>query len=303
LDGRVGPLMVRLAEQDGMTLVEVLLTAVLMLVVLGATLTTFNNFEHNVKTNQQQNEAQEQARRGMDLMARDLRNMASPTPELPLAVDKHEALDLIFQSQGHQKPPGSLNAQNTNRVRYCLDAVNHTLYRQIQTWETAAAPPIPPSSACPDPGWTKTMQVADGIVNQERPLFAYSSDDPSAITEVSAHVFVDVDPNRSPSEVTLQSSVFLRNQNRAPTASFSWASMPGGDVFLNATGSTDPEEKALTFEWWDTSENKKVGDGIVFSWKPTTAGWRDIKLIVRDATLEAMATERVCSNGPEVICP
>ena len=77
-----------------------------MLIVLGATLTTFNNFERNVKTNDQQNEAQEQARRGMDLMSRDLRNLASPTPNLPLAVDRYEALDVIFQSEGKEKPAG-----------------------------------------------------------------------------------------------------------------------------------------------------------------------------------------------------
>ena len=131
--------MARLREEQGMTLVEVLMASVLMLIVLGATLTTFNNFERNVKTNEQQNEAQEQARRAMDLMARDLRNLASPTPYLPLAVDRHEALDLIFQSEGKEKPAGSLNAQNTTRVRYCVDAVEDRLYRQTQTWTSAPA--------------------------------------------------------------------------------------------------------------------------------------------------------------------
>jgi type II secretory pathway component PulJ len=295
--------MARLREEQGMTLVEVLMASVLMLIVLGATLTTFNNFERNVKTNEQQNEAQEQARRGMDLMSRDLRNLASPTPYLPLAVDRHEGLDVIFQSEGKEKPPGSLNAQNTTRVRYCLDAVEDRLYRQTQTWMSALPPGVPSATGCPGPGWTKTIPVADEIVNEARPLFSYNAADRSAITEVSARLFVDVDPERSPAEVTLQSSVFLRNQNRAPTASFSWAAMPGGNVFLNASESTDPEEKALGFEWWDMQESKKVGEGIVLTYTPPAAGWRDIKLIVKDASLEAVSTENVCANGTGVVCP
>ena len=104
-----------LREEEGMTLVEVLMASVLMLIVLGATLTTFNNFERNVKTNDQQNEAQEQARRAMDLMARDLRNIASPTPNLPLAVDRTRHLDVIFQSQGKEKPPAA-STRRTPRV-------------------------------------------------------------------------------------------------------------------------------------------------------------------------------------------
>jgi prepilin-type N-terminal cleavage/methylation domain-containing protein len=296
--------MARLGEEQGMTLIEVLMASVLMLVVLGATLGTFNTFERNVKTNEQQNEAQEQARRGMDLMARDLRNLASPTPNLPQAVDRHEAADVIFQSEGKDKPVGSLNAQNTVRLRYCLDNAGDTIYRQTQAWTSALPPDMPAATACPASGWTKTIPVAEEIVNEARPLFSYNAADPTTITEVSAQVFVDVDPERSPAEVSLQSSVFLRNQNRAPTASFSWASMPGGNVFLNASASTDPEEKGLTFQWFDMAEaNKQIGEGIVLTYKPPAAGWRDIKLVVRDASLEATATENVCANGTGVVCP
>jgi type II secretory pathway component PulJ len=296
--------MARLGEEHGMTLVEVLMASVLMLVVIGATLTTFNNFERNVKTNEQQNEAQEQARRAMDLMARDLRNLASPTPNLPLAVDRHEGGDVIFQSEGKEKPAGSLNAQNTTRVRYCINTDEDRLYRQIQEWTSALPAGMPTDTACPGTGWTKTIPVADEIVNETRPVFSYNAADRAAITEVSARVFVDVDTERSPSEVSLQSSVFLRNQNRAPTASFSWASMPGGNVFLNASESTDPEEKALTFEWFDMDDGEtKIGEGIVLTYKPVTPGWRDIKLVVTDASLEATATENVCANGTGVVCP
>src|SRR6185369_6996442 len=46
-------------REDGMSLVEVLLVMTLMLIVLGATLTTFNQFERKARDNQNLNEAQD----------------------------------------------------------------------------------------------------------------------------------------------------------------------------------------------------------------------------------------------------
>ena len=46
-------------REDGFTLVEVLIVSVLMIVVLGATLTTFDSFQRNVSTNERQNTAQD----------------------------------------------------------------------------------------------------------------------------------------------------------------------------------------------------------------------------------------------------
>jgi type II secretory pathway pseudopilin PulG len=293
-------------REDGMTLVEVLLTMTMMLIILGATLTTFNNFERKTRDNQNLNEAQDNARRGLDLMARDLRNLASPVPLLPQAVDVSLPQDLIFQSEGKVKPAGSANELNTTRVRYCLDTASRRLLRQIQTW-TIAVPPAVPSSACGAAGgWDSTLVVATDVNNGARPIFSYNAVDHDKITEVSGQLFVDTTPTRLPAEVDLQTTVFLRNQNRAPTATFSWTAMPGGGVFLNASESTDPEEKALTFEWWDDSLTpaKKVGEGIVFTYSPPSAGFRQMHLVVKDATLETVSdTKTVCSIGPGVTCP
>jgi type II secretory pathway pseudopilin PulG len=295
-----------LRRQDGMSLVEVLLVSVLMLIVLGATLTTFNTFERKSRDNQNLNEAQDNARRGLDLVARDLRNLASPTPLLPLAVDVKLPQDIIFQSEGKTKPAGSLNAQNTTRVRYCLNSTSRILFRQIQTWTSAVAPGVPTSACGASGGWTSTMAVATDVSNGARPIFTYNSADNDKVTEVTAQLWVDTTPTRLPAEVDLQTSVFLRNQNRAPTAAFSAVSMPGGAIFLNASESTDPEEKALTFEWYDASlvPEKKVGEGIVFTYPAPSAGNRQMYLIVRDATLETKSdTKTVCATGPGVTCP
>ena len=289
-----------------MTLVEVLIVMILMLIILVATLETFSTFERKSRDNQDQNEAQDGARRALDLMARDLRNLASPTPLLPLAVDVKLPQDLIFQSEGKVKPAGSLNALNTTRVRYCLNTTNKVLYRQIQTWTTAGAPAIPGGVCGNTAGWNTTMAVATNVVNAGRAIFTYNAVDADKVTEVNAQVFVDTTPTRVPLEVDLQTSVFLRNQNRAPTAEFSAVSMPGGAIFLNASESTDPEEKALTFEWYDASLTpvKKVGEGIVFTYAAPSAGNRQMYLIVRDATLTTQSsTKTVCATGPGVTCP
>jgi prepilin-type N-terminal cleavage/methylation domain-containing protein len=296
----------RLAQEDGMTLVEVLIVMILMLIILVATLETFNSFERTARDNQNQNEAQDEARRALDLIARDLRNLASPTPLLPLAVDVSLPQDLIFQSTGKVKPAGSLNAANTTRVRYCLNTTSRILFRQIQIWTTAAAPAVP-TSACGDTaGWTTTMAVTTDVSSGTRPIFTYNDTQHDKITEVGTQLFVDTTPTRAPLEVDLQSSVYLRNQNRAPTALFSAVSMPGGSIFLNASESEDPEEKALSFEWYDASLSpvKKVGEGIVFTYTPPAAGNRQMYLIVRDAALSTQSdTKTVCATGPGVTCP
>jgi type II secretory pathway component PulJ len=293
-----------LRGEDGLTLIELLLAATLMLIVLGATLTTFNAFERNVQVNSRQNDAQQQARQAMDLMARDLRNLASPTPELPFAVDVKEPFEVIFQSEGKEKAADSLNAQNTTRVRYCLNSENRKLYRQIQTWKTEDPPALPAVAACGAGTWTHTLVVASDVTNGDRPVFTYNAVEADRVTEVNAQVFVDVNPGKRPAETDLQTTVFLRNQNRIPTATFDWAPMPNTSIFLNASSSTDPEEKAMTFEWWDMSLSPatKVGDGIVYTYKAPAAGSRTIRLVVKDATLEATAEEEVCATVTGVTC-
>jgi type II secretory pathway pseudopilin PulG len=246
-------------RQDGFTLVEVLIVSVLMIVVLGATLTALSSFQRNISVNQKQNVAQDTARTGMDLMARDMRNLASPTRDQPLALDLNAAQDIVFQAEGRTKPAGSFNASNTTRVRYCLGP-DRKVYRQIQTWTSAAFPGMPSTSQCPGPNgaegsaaWTAglTRVVAEDVSNGTRPLFGYNAIDPRDVTEVNMVLYVDATPTAPPAETTLQSAVYLRNQNRKPTAVFSVAlANSGTSIIMNASESTDPEEKPLTFQWY-----------------------------------------------------
>jgi type II secretory pathway pseudopilin PulG len=286
----------RLSElrgEEGFTLVEVLIVSVLMIIVLGATLTALESFQSNAATNQRQNDSQEQARRSLDMMARDLRNLASPVQERPEAIDRALAQDLIFQSEGTKLVTGSVNAKNTERVRYCLDASGR-MWRNLQTWTTAAIPNAPAATACPGTGWTKKILVAENVVNGTRPIFVYNAAGLQDITEISSTLYVDVNPGKRPAETTLQSSVFLRNQNRKPTALFS-VEVVGTSVLLNASESTDPEEKALIYTW--KIDNAVVGSGILLT-KPVTAGNHTVKLDISDGVLTDDETRSICMPSP-----
>lgn len=311
------------SEESGFTLVEVLLVSVLMIVVMGATLTSLTSMERSGATVERQNDNQEQVRRAVDAVSRELRNMASPTDELPYAIERNGASDLIFQSVARTKPDPSANARNTQRVRYCLDADNDRLWRQEQRWIGDPAPAMPLATACPatpaSGGWDTQTVAAQHVVNDARPVFAYNAVQPKEITEIRAGLFADVTPGRAPGEVELETSVFLRNQNRAPLAEFT-AAVSGAAILLNGSQSSDPEQKALDYYWYDETNSSAcnplpppevpqvgcVGEGIVFRYTPPVlqTGPKNVYLVVRDpAGLTHRApTQPVCLTGVLPLC-
>jgi len=285
------------SSEDGFTLVEVLIAAVLMIVVLGATLTALTSFERNTATNQRQNDGQDQARRTMDLVARDLRNLASPVVERPEAIDRKEKQDLIVQSEG-SGTGGGANARNTMRVRFCLGP-DRKVYRSIQTWGALAIPNAPATTECPGTGWTSSTVVAENVVNGTRPIFTYNAEGLQDVTEVTTSLYVDVNPGKPPAETELQSSVYLRNQNRKPTALFS-LEVVNNSILMNASESTDPEEKALIYSWKvdQVGTNDPVdGSGILWT-KPETAGNHTVLLKVSDGVLADEETHTICIPAP-----
>jgi type II secretory pathway component PulJ len=299
-------------EESGFTLVELLVTCVLMLVVLGATLTALSSFQSNAETNVRQNDSQDEARRAIDQLARDLRNLASPTDEEPLAIKRAEPQDLIVQSVAEVRPGGSLNQRNTQYVRYCYDAAEREVVRQRLTWTTATDPAFPGATACSASGgggWTITDAAAQDVVNGGRPVFTYNDADPFRITEIHTSLYVDVNPGRRPRETSLFTTVFLRNQNRRPIARFS-AVRDGTSIVLNGSDSEDPEERALYYEWYDadlldTNGNPTmIGQGIVNVYTPATPGDHTVYLIVKDqADLSSEAPpQTVCVPGGTVTC-
>jgi type II secretory pathway pseudopilin PulG len=300
-----------LEEEAGFSLMEVLVVCALMIVVLGATLSAFNVFERNTTINQRQNDAQDQARSASDELARELRNLASPTNELPQAVNRADPMDVIFLYVGGAKAGGSSNDRNTRRVRYCFDSGSGRIYREMQSWTSASAPAMPAATACPGSGWDSQRIVAENVVNATRPLFDYDAADLNSITNITSTLYVDVNPGSLPAETTIQTADFLRNQNREPTASFT-ADVTGSQVLLNGSESEDPEGRALDYYWYDTGATGNqcgtlptevpatgcVGTGIIFNYSPSTSGNHTLYLVARDpAGLTSTAPDQQVCTG------
>jgi hypothetical protein len=295
------------AEHGEFTLVGLLVAMSLFLGVIAASLSLFSTSEVDNRQIQSRNDAMDRARAGVDLMSRQLRNMASPTPEQPQAIARAGATDAIFQTV--DKGPTVNNARNIMRVRYCLDA-SGSMWRQNQTWTSATPPAAPTDTACPSLSseWATRKVIVDNVTNlangHNRPLFTYqpNATDPTAIRGVHVDLFADLDAARKPLETLLSSGVYLRNQNQKPVADFTATSSSQG-IVLNASASTDAEGEPLVYCWYETLQpNLAAGSpnlpspcdpGTLLGTGPTITDQvargqtRTITLIVKDPALLA----------------
>jgi type II secretory pathway pseudopilin PulG len=290
----------RARDESGFTLIELAIAATISFLVFAATLTVLTSLIRQRDRVEKQAEVETQARLTIDRLARQLRNLASPadtitatTSTQPKAVDRNLADDLVFKDIGETRPGGSLNSANVRRVRYCLQTsgsvpgLGYTatpgrgvLWMQTQTWTTALPPAMPATGDCPGTGWPEERVVAENVVNASqspaRATFRYSGDAGlvtattaearETISRVEASVAVDQDTTRSPEATTLTSSVFLRNQNRTPTAAFTITQLDFTatcNVQLNGSASQDPESKPLQYEWYLNGSATPFAEGVV----------------------------------------
>jgi prepilin-type N-terminal cleavage/methylation domain-containing protein len=309
----------RRADNAGFTLIEVLLAMTLMLVILGATLAVFNAMERGNRDNQRLNESQQHARVATDTLAKRLRNLASPANPGASAIsqqplERATAQDLVFRSVNSQGPATTANPQNLERYRYCLGS-DRKLYALRQTW-TGAAPTTPADTACPGSGWPEQRVVAENVVNDARPVFHYQlSPQPGTYSETNTvaaadfataialrtTLWVDPDVARRPSETSLETRVFLRNQNRPPIAALDVKATSGAKLTLNASSSDDPEGNPLQYEFFDggnplidpaTGQPLAPSPSAVFTYKPS-AGAHSLTVRVTDVgNLSATSTAR-----------
>jgi hypothetical protein len=139
--------------------------------------------------------------------------------------------------------------------------------------------------------------VADHVVNPaSTPLFTFDSATLTAITRVSVDLLVDLDPARRPSASRLTTAVFLRNQNRLPTAAFT-ATPTSQALVLNGSASSDPEDDPLSYCWYDSSApnvasppapceaGPYIGNGITLGYAIPSGATRSIWLVVYDSAL------------------
>jgi type II secretory pathway pseudopilin PulG len=306
----------RLSDQRGITLVELLIASFVSMVVLGATMSIVIVMARATKADDRQNEAQQTARETLDNMARTLRNMASPTSLLgtadvataPRSIDRDLPNDLIFKDVDQVQPAGSLNKPNVRRVRYCLKSTtpaNGVLYMQTQTWTTATDPAQPADTACPGAGWSATRIITNHVTNAvgNRAIFTYTGDagvvtatDSSSradISRVSANLFVDADTAQQPPETQLTTSVFLRNQNREPVASWLGSQILNTTtrtIQLNGSASTDPEGQGLTYQWFMDGGTTPIGTGVLVQFKVPAGQHSFVVKVFDPANLEGDST-------------
>lgn len=285
---------VRCDERGSVGITELLAAMAIFAGILAAILVSFENFYASNRDANDRLEVQDRARNASDRLARDLRNLASPTQEQPQAVDLAGPYDLVVQTVDPVPAGSGLNAANVKRVRYCLDS-GARLWFQQQRWTTQLPPAMPSTATCPAAAWGSQSVVADRVVNRDggadRPVFSFNSATPTEISSVHVDLLVDTDTARPPAAARIATGVFLRNQNRRPTAAFTATPSPQG-IVLNASASVDPEGEQLTYVWFDGAT--KVGTGITFTYAVAAGTSHTISLKVYDAaSLEGVAPAQV----------
>jgi prepilin-type N-terminal cleavage/methylation domain-containing protein len=300
--------MKRGSGQEGFTLIEMLVAMVAGLVVFGATLSALTIANHNFVGSTQRNDAQDLARLGIDLIARQLRNISSPISS-PKEIERATPYDLVFQTVG---TPSGANVTGAQRVRYCIPADTATgtpakeeLISQTQTWTTLTPPASPWSAdptvtiACPDTSTATSRVVANAVTNRyqqrtDRPAFTYNNSlvaptDLSQVVSVQTDLFINPTPLVTQAETELKSGAYLRNQLRAPVASFTpITGVPGsGSVDLDAGSSYSPSGYDLSYSWAcisslcpNAATLSGATDGLV-NWQPG-AGTYTVQLTVTD---------------------
>lgn len=293
----------RIAARDreaGFTLVELLVTMSIALIVFAATLNALNVFSGDSQAMTQRNDAQNQARLGIDRIVRQLRNIASPVAK-PKLLELASPYDIVFQTVG---TASVYNPAGTERVRYCIpqdtsagDPAKEVMYVQTQTW-SKSDPGDLWSSACPDTGVanTTTQIVVSGVTNRyqgrtDRPAFSFNGSttppsDLSKVDTVGIDLFVNPTPRLADAETELRSAAFLRNQQRLPVASFTYTPLGGGAVLLNAGTSYSPSGDTLAYSW-SCSPAPCSSTGAIFDWQPGPGTYTVTLTVTDQAGLQA----------------
>ena len=124
-------------DERGFTLIEVMLVCSLFLIVMGATLTAFTAFTTSNRRGEKQVDQAETARVGLDIAARQLRNLANPTVPRSMSLP-HEGADSNYDSVGlfQQRPSQGwgiveqlMNAGESSRLFY-------SRLVKVSGWET-----------------------------------------------------------------------------------------------------------------------------------------------------------------------
>jgi prepilin-type N-terminal cleavage/methylation domain-containing protein len=293
----------RAARHEGFTLIELLIVMSIFIVILGATLDAMARFTRNNRVAEVRSDQAEEARTALDRQARQLRNLAKRVADP--TINKATGYDFVFQTADPSR----------TWVRYCLDTQAPATPARGRLWEMVSDSLAAPStSACPGTGWTQSVVVADHVVNRnggaDNTVFSYSClngatpcppADSSSVTGVGATLYVDDDVAREPTALRVSTAVFLRNQNEPPTAVMSPPQSAGTrKIFLNGSGSSDPEGRTLRYYWYIgvTAPTFNCADGP----PPTPPRFQGVALTYTFPTSTALGSNQsvtlvVCDAG------
>jgi type II secretory pathway pseudopilin PulG len=276
-------------DEGGFTLTEMLAALSISIVVMGAVLTALDHFTSVSRATSDRNDAGDQARQSIRDLARNLRNIASPA-QSGSGIERGTATDLVFQTINPLSAGSGSNTYSTQRVRYCLNSSDPkagTLWKQVDTWSTASPPALPSQTACPHNQFGNGQQVIGSWVanaapgGPARPLFTYDSATLEEISNVSIDLYIDRDRTAGVGEAQMETSVFLRNKNRAPAAAFEATPQGNKQVLLNGGTSSDPDGQTLTYSWMVDGATISA-TGPIVTYTVTSTGNHTFALTVTD---------------------
>ena len=265
--------MSRARREDGFSLVELLVTVLIMGVIFGAILTAVEAMGHQTKIVSSRSDAQDGARRALDQISQRLRDAVSTGGAATL--DRTATNDLVFRIVDDANPPvsGGANTQRLMFDRLCVDAATNTLWEQVMHWTTATAS-VPASTACPaatgSGSWESKRTVAVGVTTANGDIFSYTPDatKPARIA-LDVSVDGDLSDQASPADPTpptrLRTSISLRNVNAPPSVTIACAAAGSGQVICDSAGTADQEGQPLTYQWSYASGGLNAGGTDCFN--------------------------------------
>lgn len=227
--------------EEGFTLVELLVAMSISLIVLFATLQSFDLFTSNAAQQTRVTDANDQVRRTMERTVNDLRGAS--------VIVRADATDLVY------RVPDALG-HRTERLCVASDYV----YRSSSV--TAAAPAAAPTAACATGTKIATLKTTSGTA------FSYdgasSSPTPALVKNVGLTFSLDASGGGKTASSTLKASAARRSAGSLPITDDDLDTVCNATGALLSLGASVPNVGALTVTY--------ANDGGIAIGTPVTGG-------------------------------